>query len=245
MKILLTDIETSPNQVFVWGLWNQNVSTNQIIDSSKTLCYAAKWLGAKEIYFDSLHQSSNKKMLKGIHKLMDEADAIVTYNGIRFDIPTLSKEYLLEGMRPPSPAKQIDLLRVCRSRFRFPSNRLDYVANALGLGKKHKTDFTLWVDCMNNDPVAWGKMERYNKQDVKLLEKVYNRVLPWIKGHPNASIFEDYCVCPNCGGSKYQRRGWAITQTAKYIRLQCKLCGSWFRGGRSVAKGPGEKFIPI
>jgi len=34
MQILLLDIETAPNTAHVWGLWNQNVSLNQLMESS-------------------------------------------------------------------------------------------------------------------------------------------------------------------------------------------------------------------
>ena len=70
-------------------------------------------------------------MLEGIHKLLDEADAVIHYNGKRFDIPSLNKEFLLNGMFPPAPFKEIDLLTVARGRFRFVSNKLDYVAQQL------------------------------------------------------------------------------------------------------------------
>ncbi len=109
MKILLLDIETSPNTAHVWGLWQQNVSINQLMESSYVLCYAAKWLDNEEVLFDSVHQSKPKKMLKGIHGLLNEADAVVHYNGTKFDIPTLNKEFLLHSYNPPSPYKQIDL----------------------------------------------------------------------------------------------------------------------------------------
>jgi uncharacterized protein YprB with RNaseH-like and TPR domain len=89
-KILLLDIETSPNTAHVWGIWDQNIGLNQLLESSYTLCYAAKWLGKKEVIFDSVNKSSQKKMLQGIHKLLDEADAVIHYNGARFDIPTLN-----------------------------------------------------------------------------------------------------------------------------------------------------------
>jgi predicted RNA-binding Zn-ribbon protein involved in translation (DUF1610 family) len=185
-------------------------------------------------------------MLKRVHKLLEEADAVVHYNGTRFDIPTLNKEFLLHDLRPPSPAKQVDLLKVCRNRFRFPSNRLDYVANALGFGKKHKTTHELWIQCMARDPRAWAQMEKYNKQDVKLLEKVYERIKPWIKQHPNHSLYgTDSMCCPNCGSKRIQRRGYAFTQAAKYARLQCQDCGNWFRTGISVAPKPANKTVNI
>ena len=77
MKILLLDIETSPNTAHVWGLWQQNVSINQLMESSYVLCYAAKWLNGDDVFFDSVHKSKPKAMLKGIHALLESADAVI------------------------------------------------------------------------------------------------------------------------------------------------------------------------
>jgi len=152
MKILLLDIETSPNTAHVWGLWNQNVSLNQLMESSYVMCWAAKWLGKKEILFDSIMENTHKNMIKRIHRLLNECDAVIHYNGSKFDIPTLNKEFILHGMNPPSPYKEIDLLKTSRSRFKFPSNKLDYVAQALGVGKKvHHEGHELWLKCMAKD----------------------------------------------------------------------------------------------
>ena len=234
MKILLLDIETSPNTAHVWGLWQQNVSINQLMESSYVLCYAAKWLGEDEVHFDSVHQSKPKAMLKGIHVLLDEADAVVHYNGTKFDIPTLNKEFLLHRYNPPSPYKQIDLLRVVRSNFRFPSNKLDYVSQRLGLGKKHAHEgHELWVKCMNGDKDAWKRMESYNIQDVVLLESLYSTLLPWIKSHPNHNLYTDNTVCPTCSGTRLQKRGTAISITGTYQRYQCTDCGSWSQGAKT------------
>ena len=124
MKILLLDIETAPNTAYVWGLFKQNISISQIVDSSAMLCWAAKWLDNEDVMFSSI-MGGRKKMLQRIHKLLDEADAVVHYNGSRFDIPTLNKEFLEAGMSPPSPYAQVDLLKTARQQFRFPSNKLD------------------------------------------------------------------------------------------------------------------------
>lgn len=53
MKILLLDIETSPNVAHVWGLWQQNVGTNQLLEASEVMCWAAKWYGEKDVAFMS------------------------------------------------------------------------------------------------------------------------------------------------------------------------------------------------
>lgn len=228
MKILLLDIETSPNTAHVWGLWQQNVGINQLLESSYVMCWAAKWYGEKEVHFG--------KDLKKIYNMINEADVVIHYNGKKFDMPTLNKEFLLHGWNPPAPYKQIDLLRVVRSQFRFPSNKLDYVAQRLGLGKKVAHEgHELWIKCMNGDAAAWKRMERYNKQDVKLLEKVYDRLLPWIKGHPNHNLYGDsQNSCPTCGSNSLQRRGFSHSITGTSQRFQCTSCGSWSQSVRSV-----------
>lgn len=245
MRILFLDIETSPNMVYVWSLFNQNVPIGNMVNSSTTLCYSAKWLGEKEITFDSVHESSPKKMLAGIHKLIDQADVVVTYNGIRFDLPTLNKEFLLHDMAPPAPYKQVDMLRVARKRFRFTSNKLDYVAQQLKLGGKTKHHgFQLWVDCLAGDREAWETMEKYNKNDVVLLEKVYLKMLPWIDQHPNRNLYSDRPGCNRCGSTKVQARGVARAIGVTYQRFQCTSCGGWLKGERVSGK-PKFTGIPV
>lgn len=234
MKILLLDIETAPHRVYAWGLFDQRIATNQIVEPGYTLCWSAKWLDSRELLFDSVHQSKPEAMLRRIHKLLDEADAVIHYNGRKFDIPTLNGEFALAGMAPPSPFKQIDLLAVCRRQFRFASNKLDYVAQRFGLGQKtqHK-GMPLWHACMQGDESAWRVMEKYNRQDVRLLEKLYRQILPWIKTHPNIGAYSGEVCCPNCGGDSFQRRGYAVSQTRRYARLQCRGCGSWLQSATS------------
>ena len=232
MKILFLDIETSPNVAHVWGIWQQNVSINQLMESSYTMCWAAKWHGESEVMFDSVYQSRPRTMIKRIHALIEQADMVVHYHGTSFDIPTLNKEFLLQGIPPPSPVKEMDLLRVVRRKFRFPSNKLDYVAQRLGLGKKYDHEgHTLWVKCMANDPKAWAEMEAYNRHDVVLLEKLYGKLLPWMSpGHLSHAVFAAAEVCPTCGCSKAHRRGYAYTGSGKYQRFQCQGCHAWYRG---------------
>lgn len=247
MKILALDIESAPNLVHVWGLWQQNVGLPQIIDAGYVLSWAAKWVGEEGIMFASTYHDGHKAMLRKIHKLIEEADAVVHFNGTKFDMPTLNKEFLLYNLQPPAPYKQIDLLKVARSQFKFPSNKLDYIAQALGLGKKVKhIGHELWIQCMNNNSSAWEQMKEYNIHDVVLLEKVYWKFLPWIKSHPNHGLHEyDSEVCPNCGGNHRQRRGFAYTNSCKYQRYQCTGCGAWFRGTENVGPKAGEKFVGV
>lgn len=219
-----------------WGLFDQNISISQISEPGYTLCYAAKYYGEKKVYFDSIRKSGAKKMAKSIHKLLSEADAVIHYNGERFDIPTLNKEFILHGMTPPEPYKQIDLLRTCRQNFRFASNKLDFIAQSLGVGAKvHHKGQELWSACMDkkrsDHKSAWKVMEKYNKGDVLLTEKLYERLLPWIKNHPNVPLYNRHegIRCPSCDSENVTSQGTKRTKTATYRQFKCQDCGSWSR----------------
>lgn len=237
-RILMLDIETAPHKCYAWGLWDQNIGIDQIEESGYTLCWAAQWYGQKEMMFDSVYNSNPEAMINGIYDLINEADIIVHFNGLKFDMPILNQEFLKHGLTPPRPYKQVDLLRTARSRFRLPSNKLDYVARFLGLGSKLKhKGMLLWTECMAGDEKAWKTMEKYNKQDVVLLRQVYDALLPWIVGHPNMALYTDdeRPVCTNCGGSHVQKRGVTHTNTFAYQRYWCVDCGTNMRGRHNVS----------
>jgi uncharacterized protein YprB with RNaseH-like and TPR domain len=183
MKILMLDIETTPLQVYTWGLWDQNIGINQIIKSTEMLCFGAKWLGQKSVTFKSVHHDGKKAMLEELHRLMDEADALVGWNSAAFDHKHINREFLENGMTPPSLTKDLDLMTIVKANFQFPSNKLDYVAQKLGVGSKVKhSGFELWIGCMNDDKKAWTEMKRYQIQDVQLLDSLYDILLPWFPG---------------------------------------------------------------
>ncbi len=237
-KILILDIETAPTSAYVWGVWDQNVAMNQIIKPGYILSYAAKWLNADNITCQSLNNSTKEEMLKGVYDALTEADIVVHYNGKKFDIPTLNREFILMGWKPPAGYKQIDLLPIVRQQFKFPHNKLDYVSRALGCGGKLKhAGFDMWIGCMQNDQDAWNKMEEYNVEDVSITEKVYIKIRPWIRNHPYMGLHADLpgAVCPNCGSVHLERRGFSFTAAGKYQRYQCKDCGTWSRDKKNIA----------
>ena len=232
MKTLAIDIETAPNTAHVWGLFNQNVGISQIMQTGRVMCFAAKWVGQKGVTFYSEHTHGHRATIDAAYALIGEADAVLTYNGRSFDLPTLNREFVKYRMGPPAPYHDIDLLLVIRRRFRFSSNKLDHICRELGLGAKTKhSGHELWVQCMNGDPKAWKLMERYNRQDVLLLEKLYEVVRPWIDQHPNAALYSgiDAPACTNCGSTNVQKRGLQASRTHKYQRFHCQECGTWMR----------------
>lgn len=183
MKILFLDIETTPMQVYTWGLWDQNIGINQIIKHTEMMCFGAKWLGKKQVTFKSVHHDGKEAMLAELHKLMDEADVLVGWNSAAFDHKHIRREFLEAGLTPPSETKDLDLMTIVKANFLFPSNKLDYVAQKLGVGAKVKhSGFELWLDCMAGVDKAWREMKKYQIQDVELLDKLYEVLLPWLPG---------------------------------------------------------------
>lgn len=244
MKTLLIDIETTPNLAHVWGLWDQNVGLNQLLEPTEMLCFAAKWLGEPKMHFARrMDDGDNQGMVFLAHSLLNSADAVMHFNGRRFDVPHLNREFVLAGLEPPAPYQQIDLLQAVRKQFKFPSNKLDYVLKALGLaGKKKHEGHELWIKCMAGDPAAWRRMAAYNKRDVRALEDLYNRILPWVPNHPNVALYDEQLEsgvatmsCPGCGGTKLTMQGHRYTQMGKYQRYQCQECLKWSSSGKRVA----------
>jgi DNA polymerase elongation subunit (family B) len=234
LKVLVLDIETAPAKVYTWGLFNQNHNIGQVIEPGYVLCWGARWHGENKGIFASLYHDGREQMIRRMHELMCEADAIVTYNGKRFDLKHLHREMVLLGLTPPSPHFDIDLYQTVKQRFAFESNKLQYVSEQLGIGSKMKHQgFDLWRDIIErDDPKAWRTMRRYCEQDVKLTEVLYVRLLPWIKTHPHIGLVTDVhdSRCGKCGSKQLVRKGFQMTLVRRYQRFLCTDCGSWSRG---------------
>jgi DNA polymerase elongation subunit (family B) len=241
LKVLALDIETTPNLAHVWTLWNiHNVSLPQLQESSELLCFSAKWIGSEDVKFYSQWEHGRRAMVVAAHALLDEADAVLHYNGKRFDIPYLNGEFVLADLLPPSPYANIDLFQTVKRRFKFPSMKLDYVAQALGMeGKVQHMGHELWVRVMAGDEEARALMREYNERDTVMLEELYQRLLPWIPNHPNVTLYDDTSPggCDKCGSTRLTPRESSFTALSKFDRYQCLKCGSWMR---KVARSTGS-----
>jgi DNA polymerase elongation subunit (family B) len=242
VKLLTLDIETSPSLAYVWRLFKENIPLARLVETGEVICVAAKWHGSDEVMFFSTFHDGKQEMLNAIYNLLSEADAVITYNGKKFDIPHLNREFILAGMTPPAPYAQIDLYWTARQKFNFISNKLDNIAQELGIGAKFEhAGFQLWIDCMKGDADAWEQMKTYNMQDVVLTEKLYDRMLPWIASHPTAALYVDpeapdagKPACPNCASTKLKPRGRAYTSVTVFQRYRCDDCGKWSRSGSRI-----------
>lgn len=237
-KILLLDIETAPNLGYTWGKWEQDVI--EFKEDWYILSYGAKWWGKSKMITRKLPDYPNFKrdksddgsLIKDLWELFDEADVIVAHNGDVFDVRKANARFIAHNLKPPSPYKTVDTKKVAKKYFQFDSNKLDELGRYLGIGRKLQTGgFKLWLDCMAGDKRAWAKMEKYNKQDVRLLEEVYSLLRPWMTNHPNVNVLNEKTgACPTCGSTKVQKRGFSFTTVGKKQRYQCISCGAWSHG---------------
>jgi DNA polymerase elongation subunit (family B) len=237
VRVLTLDIETQAALVRTFGLFKQNIGINQVIEPSKVICLAYKWLDEKKAHF---LRADDPDFAVKVRDLLSEADFVIHYNGTSFDIPHLNTVILLAGLTPPKPFKQIDLLRVVRKQFNFLSNKLDFVVQQLGLGAKvQHAGFDLWRRCADGDEKAWKEMERYNLGDIKVTEALFLFLLPWIpmSSHIGQFIGQEWC-CPNCGCSELGEDGIAYANVTSYKLYQCSECGTWVRGTRKLESSP-------
>lgn len=238
MKILTIDIETAPAKVYSFRIGrNVFIGTHMVIESDRMLCFGAKWNDEKGVMFFSEWGDGREGMIRAAHALLEEADAVCTYNGDNFDLPFINREIDLYNVDaepddrlfelPEIPS--VDLYKVYKKNERWLSHKLGWIAEQLGLGSKLETDFQLWLDVMAGDPKAQRRMERYCKRDVSLTERMM--IGAWAKIHnlPIPITFEGEEIRCTCGSTSVQRRGFRRTKTRVHQRFQCQDCGHWWK----------------
>ena len=235
-RVLILDIETAPLQAFVWGIWNQNIATNQIQNDWYCLTWAAKWLFEDKVYSGKLtpaeaKRGDDKRIIRGIWQLINEADIVIAHNAEKFDRPRLNQRFIIHGIEPPLPYITIDTLKYIRKTFGFTSNKLDYVNQLLNLPRKTEhTGMPMWIKSMSGDAESLRLMEEYNVGDVRILEQTYLLIRPWIVPHPNMGLHildGKTHHCPTCGSDKLQDVGKAYhTGVNRYEQFRCGNCGA-------------------
>lgn len=227
-KILFFDIETAPNLAYVWGKYQQDVIAYK--EEWSILSFAYKWLGDDRVKVVSIRDSSERTLLLKLYGLMEEADVIVAHNGDEFDIKKARARFIYHGFPPLKALATVDTKKVAKKYFNFNSNSLNDLGAYLKLGQKVKhSGFDLWLGCMSGDQKSWDKMERYNKQDVLLLERIYKKFMPWMQTHPNLSLIQDRKKgCPKCGSKHIRKDGVRANSKTMQQQWKCKDCKGYF-----------------
>lgn len=235
MKILFYDVETTPNQGWAWGKYQQNLLA--FTRRRELLSFAYSYEGKSKVHcLTRQNQATDEKLVRQLHKLLQDADVVVAHNGDSFDNKVAKARMAYFGLEPLKILSTIDTKKAAYSFFMFDSNSLDDLAQYFKLGKKMPTPgFSLWQGCMEDEPKSWKTMVRYNKHDVTLLKAVYKRLRPWIQNHPNLGRlidpYRNQLRCPYCTGVNLAARGFRVTNTRTYRRWVClaPVCKGWFQ----------------
>lgn len=227
---LLLDLETAPMLAYTWGTYEQTIPYKMVKSTWYMLCWAAKDIDTKKTYGSSLPRSGwdEKEMLQELADLLDKTDVVIAHNGIKFDVRKINARFISLGIRRPSPYKVYDTLRVARRHFAFTSNRLEDLPEQLGISdRKGSPGWDTWAGCLEGDVKSFEKLYQYCKQDVKVLEAVFWKLLPW---QPLETFGIRDGACPTCNGTKLHSRGLYVGSKETYTKYSCTTCGSWSRG---------------
>jgi predicted RNA-binding Zn-ribbon protein involved in translation (DUF1610 family) len=257
-KIVTLDIETSPLEVYAWGLWDQRTGVNQIQTEWSILSYSAKTLGEKKVRYQDAGGRGKGSVRDDSHLLdalwheLDDADIVVAQNGRRFDMRKINARLIMEGYLPYSPVKVIDTKVEAQRVAMFTSNRLEWLSIYLSETQKEKhkdfPGFELWLECLADNPKAWAAMKRYNRLDTISTEELYLRIRPWIVGHPNLAAYDttgSVIACPKCGSHDIEEAGSWLTQVNEYPRFRCNECGGFSRGRFTVSSTERRKSLLV
>jgi uncharacterized protein YprB with RNaseH-like and TPR domain len=243
-KVLFFDIETSAIEALAWGGYDQTISSNQVTKDWYVLSWSAKWQGEDELYYQDVRKKSpkakdiDKEILKGIHSLLAEADIVVGHNSKKFDVKKLNARFIKYNLAPLVHYKSVDTLQIARKFFKFTFNTLSYLAEYLGLESKKSLHsrfpgMEMWKHCMgkvgdkNSRQEAFIEMESYNKQDVTVLEGVFDRLAPYEPSLKYSAYYQaDVC---SCGSRTFVKDGLYYTAKGAFQRYACKQCGKIFK----------------
>jgi len=241
LRVLFFDVETAPLLAYVWQAKVEYVNYGMLEVDSFFLSWSAKWRGESKVLSDVLTPEEavlqdDSRIVQSLADLVREADIIVAHNGDSFDIPKLNARLVLLQQEPIGPKQSIDTKTLSSRAFRLAYNKLDYLAEKLLGEGKIETDFDLWRDCYYGDAKALKKMLTYNKKDTVLLERVFEKLLPYVKNLPRLVEPETNAeeVCPFCGSDHKQARGYKRTAASTFQQFQCLDCKRYYRLAKAL-----------
>lgn len=231
LKILFYDIETAPGLAYIWRAKTEYVNMDMTIHETFMLGWSAKWAEEDKMFSavltgDEARAQDDNRVVLELADLIREADIIVAHNIDQFDLPMLNNRVMLLGQEPLPPIKTIDTKKLAWRSFRLLHNKLDYLAQELGLGEKIHTEFSWWAACYRGDEDALAMMQEYNVHDVRLLEGIFWRIYPYVRGLPRLveATVQGELICQYCGSGDVQRRGKVTNAATTNQRYQCNTC---------------------
>jgi hypothetical protein len=243
IKRLFFDIETSPAIAYTWRIgYNINLHYENIIEDWKVICISYKWENedkVKNLTWDK--NKCDKQMLIDFIKIANTADEIVAHNGDRFDIKKVRTRCIYHRIPMFPKYRSLDTLKKARGSFSFPNNKLDTIAQYLGVGAKLKHEgFNMWVKCMQGDEQALKDMVTYCDMDIVVLEDVFLTMQNYIKPETHVGVHNGNLKysCPVCGNDhELTLLKNDVTEKGTISRvMECNSCGQVYNISNSSYK---------
>lgn len=257
-RVLLFDIETSHIEFRGWQVGEQYVRPNQVTKTWFTICWSARWLFGDKVFSEAVTPKealarNDERIVRKLHKYMDEADVVVTQNGDRFDITRMNWLFMKYGLPPNNKYHSIDTYKKSKNLIdNGVSKGLDYVMTELGFGSKSPTEEEDWIKAEAGDAKSIKKLSDYCTNDIYLLEDWYLKLRPWMKTHPNLAPYldmyyeleDDEGRCPRClhvlNYSLFNKK-WVTPAGVSYKSGSCSHCGSLLKLNRRKKENKNEK----
>tara|TARA_R110000868_G_scaffold409979_1_gene696767 strand:+ start:1068 stop:1856 length:789 start_codon:yes stop_codon:yes gene_type:complete len=237
------DIETSYMEITkVFRLGEQYIRPEQIRKHSAIICICWKFEGEEKIHSLQWEKGCDKKLIKEFVDIVNSCDEVIAHNGDGFDIKWIRTRGLFHGITTMPDIKSIDTLKVSRSKFKLPSNKLDEIAKYFNIGKKlEHRGMPMWEDVIErNCKKSMKEMIAYCKMDVEVLEKVYHKFFGYITPKTHLAVFlgGEKWDCPHCASertmistTKFSKVGTVWTQ------MKCNACKRFFSVSEAVRRG--------
>jgi len=232
IKRLFFDIETSPNIGYFWRSgYKLNIGPENIIEERKIICISYKWEHQEKIHRLTWDKDlCDRQMLIDFIKVANTSDEMIAHNGDRFDIKWIRTRCIFHRVSMFPAYKTLDTLKKAKSGFNFNSNKLDYIAQFLGVGAKVKhSGFDMWKEVMKGNSEALEEMGVYCDGDIVVLEDVYLTMQNYIRPNTHAGVINGNLKysCPTCSSESTLLLKNNVTTLGTIKRLmQCKDCGS-------------------
>lgn len=243
MRIAAFDVEVSPALVWSYDLFRPVIGIRQIEQDPRMVCFAVRWNDRKRTeFYAEWDEGGHEAMVRQLWKALDEADAVLHFNGKTFDEEWARTEFALLHLGSPSSFHSIDLYQQSK-KFRLISHKLAYVASRLvqTKGKLDASALDLYIRYYHGDEKAKREFRRYNMRDVDVLWEVHDELLPWLT-LPNAQLYgAGQGACPRCGYAFSEKRGFKTLTTGVYQQYKClnPKCGGWWRSTHRLSGADG------
>jgi len=148
------------------------------------LTWVIKTKGKNEYKYGKIKKSEindftfDKRIVKELIQAMLEYDVIITYYGSRFDIPFIRSRALSHNMLFPEfgTLRHIDVYYMVKTKMCLHKNSLDSACALLDIKGKTHIKGNYWMRAVVGDSVALKYVLDHNLADVKILERLHNKL---------------------------------------------------------------------